>query len=96
MWVVVAVIVVQHPLIKREISINLINPLLMKKLFNKNRLYIIGAIAGAVIGYCYYKLIGCSTGSCPITSHPINSMLYFSLLGILFSGLFKKNIRKAN
>jgi len=96
MWVVVVVIVVQHPLIKREISINLINPLLMKKLFKESRLYIIGALTGAVAGYFYYKLIGCSTGSCLITSHPLNSMLYFSLLGILFFGLFKKNIRKTN
>jgi len=68
----------------------------MKKLFKVSRLYIIGALSGAVVGYCYYKFIGCSTGTCPITSHPLNSTIYFALLGILFSGLFKKGRQKVN
>jgi len=31
---------------------------------------IIGPIVGAVIGFAYYKFIGCSSGVCPITSSP--------------------------
>jgi urea transporter len=46
---------------------------------------IIGAAIGGVLGFLYYKFIGCSTGTCPITSKPLNSVLYGALLGFLFS-----------
>jgi xanthine/uracil permease len=41
-------------------------------------------IFGAVIGYAYYHFIGCSTGSCAITSNPWTSVLYGSVFGALF------------
>lgn len=53
----------------------------MKKWFLKNKWIIIGSIAGAIGGYSYYSLVGCSTGTCAITSNPTISVLYFSLLG---------------
>ncbi|WP_044262731.1 DUF6132 family protein [Saccharicrinis fermentans] len=40
---------------------------------------------GAVLGYAYYYFIGCSTGSCPITSNPINSILYGGFAGLVVS-----------
>jgi hypothetical protein len=46
---------------------------------------IIGAAAGAILGFLYYKFIGCSTGTCPITAKPLNSTLYGAVLGLLFS-----------
>jgi hypothetical protein len=57
---------------------------------NKYLLTIIGVVLGAVVGYAYYYYIGCSSGSCPITSKPLNSTLYGSLLGGLFLNLFQK------
>jgi hypothetical protein len=46
---------------------------------------VIGAVIGAALGFLYYKFIGCSTGTCPITSKPLNSTLYGAILGLLFS-----------
>jgi hypothetical protein len=62
----------------------------MKKFINKQWLYILGAFIGAISGYMYWKLIGCSSGTCMITSSPIRSTLYFALMGALFFGIFKK------
>ncbi|MDY3520070.1 hypothetical protein JSO54_00285 [Riemerella anatipestifer] len=56
----------------------------------KHKLSIIGAIIGAVGGYLYWKFVGCSTGTCAITSKPINSTLYGGVMGALFLSLFKK------
>ncbi|MEJ8597832.1 hypothetical protein JSO62_03890 [Riemerella anatipestifer] len=56
----------------------------------KHKLSIIGAIIGAVGGYLYWKFVGCSTGTCAITSKPINSTLYGGVVGALFLSLFKK------
>jgi len=44
-----------------------------------------GVIIGGAIGFLYYKLIGCSTGTCPITSKPLNSILYGAVMGLLFT-----------
>ncbi|MHA3044778.1 DUF6132 family protein [Riemerella anatipestifer] len=56
----------------------------------KHKLSIVGAIIGAVSGYLYWIFIGCSTGTCAITSKPINSTLYGGLMGALLLSLFKK------
>lgn len=65
----------------------------MKKWLSNNKLYFIGAIVGAGGGYLYWKYIGCLTGTCSITSSPVNSTLYFAAMGALALGLFK-NERK--
>ncbi|MEO7424579.1 MAG: DUF6132 family protein [Fibrobacteria bacterium] len=36
----------------------------------------IGMVFGGAAGYGYYKLVGCSTGSCPLTSNPWITSLY--------------------
>ncbi len=63
----------------------------MKKWFKHYRLPIAGALTGALAGYAYWKFIGCTTGSCAITSRPLNSTLYFAVLGMLLFSLFQKN-----
>ena len=45
-------------------------------------------LGGALVGLAYYYFVGCATGSCAITSNPINSMLYMGLMGWLLSGAF--------
>lgn len=62
----------------------------MKKFLNKNWLYLVGAFVGSIAGYIYYKQIGCSTGTCMITSKPLNSTVYFAVMGALVFGMFKK------
>ena len=47
-------------------------------------------VGGALVGLGYYYAVGCSTGSCPITSNPIITMIYMGVVGLLLSGLFKK------
>jgi hypothetical protein len=66
----------------------------MKKWFNNNKLYVIGAVIGAIAGYFYWQQAGCSSGTCMITSKPVNSTLYGALMGSLFFGIFKKEHKK--
>ena len=66
----------------------------MKKWFNKNKLYVIGAALGAIAGYFYWQQIGCVSGTCMITSKPFNSTLYGALMGALVFGIFKKEQKK--
>ena len=40
-------------------------------------------IAGAVGGYAYHRLVGCSTGACAITASPVNSTVYGAVIGLL-------------
>lgn len=63
---------------------------MIKSLFQKNKLSIIGAVIGAVGGLSYWKFIGCESGTCKITSSPLNSTLYFAILGALTLSMFKK------
>lgn len=50
----------------------------------------VGVIVGAIAGYAYYHYVGCASGTCAITSKPINSTLYGSLMGGLLFNLFVK------
>ena len=43
-------------------------------------------LGGVLAGLGYYYFVGCSTGSCAITSNPFSSMLYMGLIGWLLSG----------
>ncbi len=51
---------------------------------------IIGLIIVGIGGYIYYLTIGCSSGSCPITSNPWLSVLWGLILGYLIGDLFTK------
>jgi hypothetical protein len=56
----------------------------------KYMLTIIGILMGAIAGFAYYYFVGCASGTCSITSSPINSTLYGALLGGLFLNIFQK------
>lgn len=58
----------------------------MKKFIQNNIWQILGGIFGAIGGYFYWRDIGCATGTCPITSKPLNSMVYFAVLGYFMIG----------
>lgn len=62
----------------------------MKKFSKKHLLTIIGLITGAAAGYLYWKFLGCNSGSCAITSNPINSTLYGAVMGGLLFSIFQK------
>ena len=62
----------------------------MKKWFNNNKLYLLGSLVGAIAGYIYWQQVGCASGTCAITSKPLNSTIYGALMGALLFGMFKK------
>lgn len=62
----------------------------MKNLILNNKLMIAGIIIGAIGGYLYWQQIGCSSGTCMITSKWHNSTAYGALMGGLLFSIFKK------
>jgi F0F1-type ATP synthase assembly protein I len=54
---------------------------------------LIGILLGATAGWLYWNFIGCSSGTCAITSKPINSTLYGALMGYLIAGIFQKDVK---
>ena len=65
--------------------------------FKKHFLTLIGIVIGAIGGYLYWKYVGCSSGTCPITSSPSNSTLYGMLMGgLLGSSIKKKKVEESD
>ena len=62
----------------------------MKNWIIKNRIYFIGTPLGGIAGFLYWKYVRCLTGTCAITSNPVNSTIYFALFGAVLFGLFTK------
>ena len=54
----------------------------------------IGIVVGAIAGYLYYYYIGCASGTCSITSKPLNSSLYGAVMGGLIFNMFVKSPKK--
>jgi hypothetical protein len=57
--------------------------------------WIIGIFAGAMIGFVYWYFVGCNSGSCVITSSPMNSTMYGSILGLLVVNLISDRSKGA-
>ncbi|MGB5645606.1 DUF6132 family protein [Muriicola sp.] len=57
-------------------------------------LTVAGIAIGALAGYIYYLEIGCLSGSCAITSDPLNSSLYGGFMGGLLVNTFTKSPKK--
>lgn len=53
----------------------------------------VGAVVGGLVGFLYWKFIGCTSGTCKITSSPLNSTLYFAMMGTLVFSMFKKGAK---
>ncbi|HRN58126.1 MAG TPA: hypothetical protein PLL71_16825 [Agriterribacter sp.] len=66
----------------------------MKKWLRSNILLLAGAVIGGVGGFIYWKLVGCNSGTCTITSSPRNSTVYFAIMGALVFTLFEKQKAK--
>lgn len=66
----------------------------MTKFIKKHLLTIAGMLAGATAGYFYWRYVGCSSGSCAITSHPGNSTVYGSVMGGLLFSIFQDSKNK--
>lgn len=62
----------------------------------KYGLAVIGAVVGAIGGFLYWRFVGCSSGTCPITSSPYMSTVWGAVMGGLLFDLFKKRKRSDN
>lgn len=58
-----------------------------------NKFVIISIGLGAIAGFAYWNFVGCNSGTCMITSKPLNSTLYGSLMGYLLFSIFKKETK---
>jgi C4-dicarboxylate transporter len=54
----------------------------------------LGIAIGALAGYAYYFYVGCASGTCSITSKPLNSTLYGAVMGGLVFNMFLKDAKK--
>lgn len=54
----------------------------------------LGVIVGGIAGYAYYHYVGCASGTCAITSKPLNSTLYGGLMGGLLFNMFVTDSKK--
>lgn len=61
----------------------------MKQLFLQKKTWF-GIMAGAIAGYAYYYFVGCASGTCAITSNPVNVTVYGALMGGLIFTSFEK------
>ena len=66
----------------------------MKDRILNNKWTLIGVVLGAAGGYAYYYFIGCNSGSCAITSSPINSTIYGAIMGGLLFNIIQSEINK--
>ncbi len=62
----------------------------------RNKWILVGAGVGALGGFAYYYFVGCASGTCAITSSPVNSTLYGTLMGALFMNLFSSTGKTIN
>lgn len=59
--------------------------------------YLMGAVIGGLAGYfVLYRIIGCSSGSCPITANPYTSIIYGIILGVLVAGIIASPTKTAD
>lgn len=46
---------------------------------------ILGLAVGGALGFAYQKLVGCTTGTCPLTATPLRTMLYGGVMGLIWA-----------
>jgi hypothetical protein len=56
--------------------------MLLKRILLK---IILPIVIGAGGGFAYYYFIGCSSGTCPITSNPYISTGYGTIIGLIWA-----------
>lgn len=67
---------------------------MIRDFIKKNIITISGVLVGALAGFLYWKFVGCASGTCAITSKPINSTLYGAVMGGLLFSIFQPDPKK--
>jgi len=49
----------------------------------------LGAVLGGIVGFLFYRFVGCKSGSCAIASNPYLSTTYWAFLGGLLANILK-------
>ncbi len=49
----------------------------------------IGGVLGGVVGFLFYRFVGCTGGSCKIAGNPYLSTIYWAFLGALLANLLR-------
>ncbi|HEX9083021.1 MAG TPA: DUF6132 family protein [Holophagaceae bacterium] len=44
-----------------------------------------GLVIGGALGYVYHRLVGCSTGACPLTATPLRAITYGAVMGLIWA-----------
>jgi hypothetical protein len=44
---------------------------------------VLSVLVGALVGLAWYRLVGCRSGACGITSSPTSSALYGGMMGYI-------------
>ncbi len=47
--------------------------------------FALGVVVGGALGYAWHRLVGCSTGSCPLTATPLRGITYGAFMGLLWA-----------
>ena len=68
--------------------------MIMKQFLLKYKIYILFTIFGGVSGYLYWSYVGCSSGTCLITSVWYNNTIYGAVVGYLLGGMIQDNLNK--
>jgi hypothetical protein len=66
----------------------------MMVLIKKYYITLIGIALGSIAGFTYYYFIGCSSGTCPITSQWHISTMYGAVMGLILTFPSKKKLKK--
>jgi hypothetical protein len=66
----------------------------MKSKIGRYKWELAGIAAGAGAGWCYWYFVGCASGSCAITSSPVNSTIYGAIMGALIGSMFHRQPAK--
>ena len=45
----------------------------------------LGLVVGGVLGYGWHRLVGCSTGACPLTATPVRGISYGAVMGLIWA-----------
>ncbi|MBI5404178.1 MAG: hypothetical protein HY959_12325 [Ignavibacteriae bacterium] len=67
----------------------------MSKIIKNNIILLIGLGIGMLVGFLYWNFIGCSTGSCPLTSNWFIMILYGGMMGGLIGNMMDEKIKKS-
>jgi hypothetical protein len=65
----------------------------ISKLIKESLGAIIGTVMGGIGGFVYYRMVGCPSGACAITSNPWLTILWGAILGYLIGSTFNKKTK---